>query len=331
VPSVEPSTGAGPDLNDQLRALARAELRSVNIAPPGMRMGFREARAALESTPANAGTLTQPTFVARVLEGLRLNVGVLMAGPEVFTTATGEQMDFPRLTARPTPTRVAEGTTISKSDASFDRFSLHAYKYGTILQISNEMIEDAQIDIAGYLANLGGIELGRLVQGDFLTGNGTGQPYGVLTRATLGATSTAAANGDPVFDDLIKTQYSVIDAYRRNGTWMMHDTTVGKVRSIKDGQGRYIWEPSTQVDAPDTLLGKPVVTDVNMPLFGTTGNKAVVFGDFSKYFVRQVHGLRVERSTEYAFDTDLISFKLVWRADGDLSDLTGAIKYLKAA
>ena len=76
---------------------------------------------------------------------------------------------------------------------------------------------------------------------------------------------------------------------------------------------------------PDTLLGKPVVTDPNVAAVALSA-KSVAFGDFSAYFVRQVNGVRFERSDDYAFNTDLVTFRALLRGDGLTVDQTGAIK-----
>jgi HK97 family phage major capsid protein len=76
---------------------------------------------------------------------------------------------------------------------------------------------------------------------------------------------------------------------------------------------------------PDTILGKPVLTDPNVASVGLSA-KSVVFGDFSQYFVRLAGGVRFERSDEFAFGNDLVTFRALMRADAALVDLTGAIK-----
>jgi HK97 family phage major capsid protein len=55
--------------------------------------------------------------------------------------------------------------------------------------------------------------------------------------------------------------------------------------------------------------------------------KSLVFGDFSQFFVRFAGGVRFERSDDYAFNTDLVTFRALLRADCSLVDLTGAVKY----
>ena len=76
---------------------------------------------------------------------------------------------------------------------------------------------------------------------------------------------------------------------------------------------------------PDMLLGKPVATDPNVAAAGNSA-KSVLFGDFSAFWVRLAGGVRFERSDDFAFSSDLVTFKVVARADGMTVDQTGAIK-----
>ena len=56
-----------------------------------------------------------------------------------------------------------------------------------------------------------------------------------------------------------------------------------------------------------------------------------VFGDFSGYYARFAGPIRIERSDDFAFLNDLVTFKFVMRADGDLIDLSAVKHFLGAA
>lgn len=324
--------GAGTSLSDEIRGLEYGKTLNVG-SDLYMRPGdeAREAlakaaeqRVAVTGTAANAGATVPTTFVAKVLEYMLPNIGVWQCGPEIITTSGGNPLTMPRLTARPSVGQVAENAAYPTSDAAFNQFTLNAKKYGVIVQVSKEMVEDSGVDIAGFIARQAGVMAGRQVAHDLLVGTN-----GVLTQAV--AAQTGAVTGGTTLvvsgDDMIAAYYSVIDAYRGNAKWLMQDATVGKLRGVKDNYGQYLWQPGLVSGAPDTLLGKPVITDINMPAIGV-GNSFVLFGDFSTYYVRQVNGIQVEKSFEYGWDHDLISYKVSWRGDGGLSDLTGAIKSL---
>jgi len=53
--------------------------------------------------------------------------------------------------------------------------------------------------------------------------------------------------------------------YRANGTWAFNSTTEAVIRKLKDGEGRYLWQPPVQLGAPALLLGKPIVNPEGMP------------------------------------------------------------------
>jgi HK97 family phage major capsid protein len=255
--------------------------------------------------------------------------GVLAAGPTVLRTATGEQLQIPKTTAHSASAGiVAEAGTLTANDPTFGQVSLDAYKYGFLLQVSHELANDTGVDLLGYLAMQAGRALGNGFGAHLVTGDGSSKPNGVLTASTLGKTGSASVAGAPNGDDLIDLFYSVIAPYRQSNScgWMMRDATVAAIRKLKDSTGQYLWQPGLQEGAPDRILGKPVYTDPNVPAVAL-GAKSILFGDFSTYFVREVESLRFERSDDFAFNTDLITYRAILRGDGDQVDTTGAIKY----
>ena len=59
-----------------------------------------------------------------------------------------------------------------------------------------------------------------------------------------------------------------------------------------------------QAGVPDALLGYSVVSDNNVQSLGTAAGTAVLFGDFSGYYLRDC-GVRYDISTDYAFASDM--------------------------
>lgn len=308
-----------------------------------------EARAIYTDGGASAGSLVLPTTWANTLyQYLEANSAIRRIA-RVITTASGEPMSFPKVGTHGIGTRViAEGTAIGGTDPIFAAMTLNAYKYGQLVKVSNEAAADIGFDLLGYVAENIGRAVGRITDTQYVSGDGNGDPNGVVTAASVGATTggslialgggaATAATGN--LDCLITLQHTIVDAYRQNASWVMHDSTAGTVRKVKDGGngtiGAYIWTPSTTFDSasgnrmPDRLFGDPVYTDVN---FGTNGSavKPVAYGDFSAYWVRDSGSFRLERSDERYFDTDEIGFRGVLRTDSDLID-SNAIKVLQQA
>jgi HK97 family phage major capsid protein len=268
------------------------------------------------------------SFYDRLIAHLIETASILQAGATVLQTSGGESIQVPKTTAHSSAAIVTEGAAIAASDPAFGQITLGAYKYGLLIQVSRELIADTGVDLDGYLSMQAGRAIGNAFGAHAITGTGTGQPRGIVTDATLGVTGGAGVAGVPTADNLIDLFFSVIPPYRNspNAAWLMKDSTIASVRKLKDTTNQYIWQPGLQAGVPDTIMGKPVITDPNVAATATSA-KSVLFGDFSQYFVRMVSGLRFERSDEYAFNTDLVTFRALLRADGSLVDLTGAVKY----
>jgi HK97 family phage major capsid protein len=317
--------GEGGSVDDELRAWMRGETRSRFFeARPDGPVDWR----ALSKATATAGGNTVPTsFYDRLVAHLIQTSAILQSGAMILNTDSGETIQVPKTTAHSTASIVTEGSPISASDPAFGQVSLGAFKYGAMIQVSRELIADTGVDLEGYLAMQAGRALGNAFGAHAITGTGTSQPRGVVTDATVGVTGATGVSGAFTSDNLIDLFYSVIAPYRRSdaAVWMMADSSIAQARKLKDTTGQYIWQPGLQAGAPDMILGKPVIMDPNFAAVGI-GNKPVIFGDMSQYFVRLAGSVRFERSDDYAFNTDLVTFRALMRADGALVDLTGAVK-----
>lgn len=316
---------------DELRSWMRGETgsRYFEVKPAG-RIDWRSVQArALTIGTTTAGGDTVPTsFYDRLVQHLIQNSAIMQSGATVLNTSGGEVIQIPKTTAHSTAAIVTEGGTIAESDPVFGQVPLGAYKYGTLIQISRELLEDTGVDLEGYLAMQAGRALGNAFGAHAITGDGSAKPNGVIHGASLGVTGATGVSGAFSGDNLIDLFFSVIAPYRKSqaATWMMADSSIANARKLKDTTGQYIWAPGLVAGAPDTILGKPVLTEPNMASVATSA-KSVLFGDMSQYFVRLAGGIRFERSDEFAFDSDLVTFRALMRADGALVDLTGAVKY----
>jgi HK97 family phage major capsid protein len=189
------------------------------------------------------------------------------------------------------------------------------------------MVEDAGVDILGFLAAQTGNALGYAVNNALTVGTGTTQPTGIVTAAGSGITGSTAVSGVFTADNLIDLVYSVDTAGRTlPGTgFQMNAASIGKVRKLKDTAGQYIFAPAVSAEARDLLLGYPIFE--NPAIVNTaTSAKSVIFGHLPSYFVRTVGGLRLDRSDDYAFQNDLITFRATMRVDGNLVQ-TSHVKY----
>jgi HK97 family phage major capsid protein len=317
---VKPAVVSVPEINEAelIRSLARGEIRSHSF----------EKR---DVTKGSTGAPVPTSFYDQVIM-LARHVGPMLETSTILNTAGGENLQIPSLSAYSTGTVSSEAAAIGESDPTFNAFkTLGAYKYSFLTQISREMVEDAGVDILGFLAQQTGNALGYAVNGALTTGTGTVQPTGIVTAAGSGITGGTGVTGAFTADNLIDLVYSVDTAGRTlPGTgWQMNAQAIAAVRKLKDSAGQYLFSPSLSADARDLLLGYPIYENPAMADPATSA-KSVIFGHLPSYFARTVGGLRLDRSDDYAFQNDLITFRATMRVDGNLIQ-TSHVKYFAGA
>ena len=328
-----PAGSDGRDINAEIRAVLRGEkgaAKAIDLVHNTDALGPLNLRTLL----SNTGTPTSvvPTdFYDRLIAHLIEVSGILQAGPTLINTGGGETLQIPKTTAHSTASLTGQGATLPTADPAFALATLSAYKYGIMLQVARELVDDTAVDLIGYLAMQAGRAVGNSFGTDLINGNGSTKPSGLIfsTSASPGVTGPNASGGVATYANLVDMEYSVIAPYRQSRScyWLAKDATIGSFRKIVDSQSRPIWEPSAVLGSPDLLLGKPLVADPFMPAV-TANGFSLAFGDFAQFFVRLVGGVRFERSDDFAFGTDLITFRCLLRGDGTLVD-TNAIKLFK--
>ena len=193
------------------------------------------------------------------------------------------------------------------------------------------------MDFIAYLGRAAGIAIGTVTGTYMVTGHRHEPAARVANAPKAGATgATGTTTFTVVAGDLIDLYHSVVSGYRRNGTWLMNDLSLAIVRKIRDdtggtGLGNFLWQPGLQAGQPDRLLGRPVITDPNMAVMAANAY-SIAFGDFSLYYtIRDVDGVRFERSDDYAFANDLVSFRAFFRTDGKqvINGANAAVKFYR--
>jgi HK97 family phage major capsid protein len=89
------------------------------------------------------------------------------------------------------------------------------------------------------------------------------------------------------------------------------------VRKTKDKYGRPIWQVSLADGVADTILGFPFFFNQDMDGIGA-GKISMVFGDFTKYIIRDVLGVSVVRYNELYMPNHQIGYQAFMRTWGAL-------------
>ena len=289
-----------------------------------------EGRAQGTQVGTQGGYFVPDTFMNEVMVSLAawgpmLNPGVT----RMLRTATGAAMPWPTLDDTANEgSQIGENVQVTELEVVAGTKNIEAYKYSSrLILVPSELLQDSVVNVEELIRNAMGERLGRIGNRHLSSGDGASKPHGIATAASAGYTAASATA--IVIDDLMELEHSVDPAYRTQGTcrFMFHDSTLKALRKLKDGEGRYLWQPAdVRAGAPTTILNYPYSINQAMAAIGT-GNRSVVFGDFSRYITRVVNEFAVRRLIERYADYDQVGFIGFMRMDGELMD-TGAVKRL---
>ena len=245
----------------------------------------------------------------------------------VITTSYGDRK-IPVVASHGSAAWMDEEGAFQESDDAFTQVTLSAYKLGTMLKVSDELLNDSYFDLEAYIAAEFARRIGAAEEEAFLIGNGSSKPTGLLHTtggASLGVTAASATA--ITIDEVLDLYHSLKSAYRKNATFLVNDATIKAIRKLKDGQGQYLWQPSVQAGTPDTILNRPVVTSQYMPT-AAAGEKTILFGDFKYYWIADRQGRTFKRLNELYAASGQVGFLASQRLDAKLI-LPEAIKVLQ--
>ena len=276
-------------------------------------------------TDSEGGYLVPDEYERTLVEALE-EENVFRQLAKVIRTSSGDRK-IPVVATKGTASWIDEEGAYLESDDSFGQVSIGAYKVGTMIKVSEELLNDSVFDLEAYISREFARRIGAKEEEAFFTGDGSGKPLGVLAAAGGAETGVTAASATAITaDELIDLFYSLKAPYRRNAVWVLNDSTIKAIRKLKDNQGQYLWQPSLTTGAPDLLLGKPVRTSAYMPAIAADA-KTVAFGDFSYYWIADRQGRSFKRLNELYAATGQVGFLASQRVDGKLV-LPEAIKVL---
>lgn len=279
-----------------------------------------------------AGGFTVPTQLEAAIIKAKKAYGPLNEGGpvtyRVTTSGNPIKINYNDDTAR-RGRQVAEGESANAAqDLTYSQVTLGSYKFTSdVFTISRELMRDSNTDMTAEISGAAAERLGRTLNESFTNGNGTSGPQGIVTAAGVGKTTALATA--IALDDLIDLEHSVDPAYRQGSAYMWSDPVFASLRKMKDAEGRLLWQANYVGGAPATFNMRPYY--INNDMAGIeTGKKSVIYGDLSKFVVRRVAGLSLQRLNELYALADMVGFLAFVSVDSKLTDAR-AVKALKQA
>lgn len=299
-----------------------SNLRSRDTYHPELR------NALSEGVDTEGGYLVPDEFEARLIDSLREGE-IVRAHAYTFTTSGGTHK-IPVVASHGSAAWIDEEGAYTESDDTFSQVNLDAHKVGTVIKVSEELLQDSAFDLESYIADEFTRRIGQKEEEAFLVGNGSHKPTGLFDDASGAGIGVTGAKAESITaDELIDLFYSLKSGYRRNAIWLLNDNTVKAIRKLKNNDGTYLWQPAIKDGEVDTIMGRPYYTSSFIPTLGANA-KTILFGDLSYYWIGDRQGISFKRLNELYAGNGQVGFVASKRVDGKLI-LPEAVKLLKMA
>ncbi|WP_241166666.1 phage major capsid protein [Serratia marcescens] len=156
------------------------------------------------------------------------------------------------------------------------------------------MLDDAFFDVENFIVSDLTQEFAEQEEIAFTNGDGDKKPKGLLAygsdikddkeRAWGKLQHLLAGKPDAITaDEIVKLVYTLRKPYRSGARWMMNNSTLFTVRTLKDSQGNYLWQPGLQLGQPSSLLSYGIAENEQFPDIAG-GGTPIGFGNFKRCF-----------------------------------------------
>ena len=230
-----------------------------------------EAKALSTGTPADGGYAV-PEAIDASIEKLLVDASPIRAVANVVRDRHGGLSQAGHLGGMVSGWVGETGSRAETGTPTFQEIAPPSGELYANPAASQAMLDDAQFDVEGWLADEIAREFARAEGAAFVTGNGTDKPKGFLTYTTTNeadsvrafgslqyiASGAAAALRRPIRRtsciDLVQALSSRLSA----GRGVRHElATLAQDPQVQDSDGAFLWQPGLAVGAPATLLGYP--------------------------------------------------------------------------
>ncbi|MEU4714685.1 phage major capsid protein [Micromonospora purpureochromogenes] len=274
----------------------------------------REWRALIAEGTPSAGGYAVPATVAKEWVGKLRAQSTFMRAPglNVVRFDQGNKFTIPQLSASTDPAVVGEGNAIPEGSLTFAGLALDPVKYAALYRASNEMIDDASIDVEDLVGQTLIRDIANVVDRDAFQGAGGVNALSGLTAAGNSTATTLAAGKTVVSWDDVIDAYGSIAAI--GGTpsvvWASVDMWKGLVKARENGTNGGYLAGSVTNDPARAAMGLPLLPTMNLPA------RTVIVADASRVFVGVRKDVRLAKSDAWKFDSDSMGYRATFRIAG---------------
>jgi len=284
---------------------------------------FAEARA-LQVDVDTSGGYTRPDeqFMAMLLKGVDDIVAIRGLATK-FQVTNAESIGVPYLSARASNAAWTTELQTGSADTqmAFGKRSLTPNPLAKRILVSEKLLRSSALPVEQIVTNEMAYVFGITAESAYASGSGANQPLGMFTASASGIdtdrdVSTGNSATSITFDGLKEAKWTLKPQYQGAARWLFHRDALKQIDKLKDGDGKYIWQPSVVPGSPDMILGKPVVVSDYVPNTFTTGLYVGMYADFSYFWIVDALSFRLQRLNELYAESGQVGFIGRLESDG---------------
>ena len=275
-----------------------------------------------EGSDGSGGYLVPNTYDDRLVQALKQKNVLRQIATVIPTT---QKLTIPVSLGGENASWMPENEPYTFCEAEFGEIEIDAYKLGSSILVSDELLEDCGVDLKKYIEEAFAHRIGNAEESAFIRGDGNGKPLGIIHQASIGKVTDE--KGKISADDLVDMEFSLAEPYRKNAVWVMSNDAYCRLGQLRHYRGNPIWSNGLEEEMPMKLFGYPVYICNHMDDV-TPGSIPVMFGDFSYYWIGDRGKRVIKRLVERYADHGQVAFITTERVDAKLV-LPEAIKMLK--
>lgn len=283
-----------------------------------LRTNFKQISNVLqEGVDADGGYLVPEEYDSRLIQTLE-EENIMRKLSTRITTSGEHRINI--AATKPAAAWIEEGAALTFGDATFSQILLDAHKLHVAIKVTEELLFDNSFGLENYIIDQFGKALANAEEDAFLNGTGVGQPLGLFADkggGTVANTVTALTT-----DAAIGLVYALKRPYRKNASFIINDQLIAQLRTLKDNNGAYMWQPALTAGEPDKFLGYDVYTSQYAP------SNAIAFGDYKYYNIGDRGTRSFKQLNELFAGNGMIGYVAKERVDGKLI-LPEAVQILK--
>jgi HK97 family phage major capsid protein len=196
----------------------------------------------------------------------------------------------------------------STATAVFQKVEVPVNELYANAPVTQKMLDDAMIDIEGWLTQKVAQKFARDEATAFVTGSGVAKPKG-LTSYTSGTDTTQkqieqVVTGDAAnftYDGIVSLQAKLKEDYQANAVFLIQRASIANIMQIKDGIGQPIFNMFAAMDKGNnagmetTIMGKQIYFAADVAAISSNA-LAMIYGDIKRsYQIVDRTGIRILR------------------------------------